>query len=73
MRSNVSKGVGFSKKTILRGWVGVGSGEGKKVGKMSICPTFRYRFDLLMVSADTMVDFKVRFLYRAILSSFLWL
>ncbi len=48
--------------------VGWGQGREKKVGKMSNCPTVRYRFDLLMVSADTMVDFKVRFLYRAILS-----
>ncbi len=40
------------------------------MGKISNCPTFRYRFDLhlLMVSADSMVDFKVRFLYQAILS-----
>ncbi len=57
-----------------KGWASLnklilgGLGEGKG-GLMSNCPTFRYRFDLLIVTADTIVDFKAQFLYQAFVST----
>jgi hypothetical protein len=54
--------VSFSKKTHSKG---VGGGGGmKKARKMSSWPTIRYQFDLLIVSASTIADFKVPFLYQ---------
>ncbi len=40
-----------------------------EVGQMSDWPIFRYRFDLPIVLTDIIVNFKVRFLYPAIVSA----
>ncbi len=57
--SNVSKGVGFSK-------YGGGEGEDAKNVRLS---DFSMPIPSLTVSASTIFDFKVHFLYRAIVTT----